>query len=1398
MRNLTKIFVAVAGLFVGFACTTDVTEDLGVNVGGQTTVTLSLEESRTELGAEVNNLYPVTWCADDAISINGVPSSSIAIASNAAVATFSFNASLSYPYEVAYPAAAEGKVLFASQQGYSEGTFANGAAVMYGYAEANGALSLKHLTGVLKIGVTGNKTLAYAQISTVDRAPIAGEFDFDFEKVEVKATSASTEVISYSFGEGLSLSTEASYLHVAVPAGVYNELYVTLYDNEGGVMYATVKANDEKPLAAGKVREFTNTLAYAPNANVYVIRDKASLKGFAEAVAAADSAYTNDVLMVADVDMTGENWESINWKSASLVAGEPVLATFHGNGYSIKGLNAPLFDTLTANVKGLHLRDVNINETVRPDAGSLARWFKAANFAAVPTAATAADIAKPVVSHCSASGKITIECKEFAYDKTRPLSAYGPFSSGGLLAVSLSGDIEDCVSEVDLDIKQIVTASNTTTLYPWVGGIVGYMESVNTSVYIPETMINLRRLTNKGDISYHDPYATFTVSDYSKIKAIVGGVAGANATKAYNCEMVDLKNYGNITISGKVGHDTMVGGVVGRPSTANGKNFYNYGKVSMTSGTARLLYMGGVIGYSPTVERNNYDNIHNYGVVEVKDVEAYALCVGGVVGTSLSNSSYTETNSMTNVSNNAPVTVENYTGQTGHTAGAYFRVGGVSAWMQHPMDNCVNNKEGIVTVKNCAIFNAESALNALCIGGVVGYKTVHTTNNCVNHAEVNVDASTVTTENTMTAAGYVRLSVGGVFGWKTDKTGDKCTNNGNVTVGGTYCGRLCVGGICGSSSTTNSIVWTNLENNGQITIKDNTSVKYASSFGGIFGLTQSGVDGATNNADINIGKFTAHHESHYGGIAGYVAKTTTNFNNLTNKGNLTFSDFNYVGPTYIGGLFGYALENTDKTSYPGTFGLHQYGKINITATRPARSVWKDEYTSGATIAIGGLGGFLGGLLDDATIYEGADCTLNLKSVTNFTPKGGSADKGNVQWGDFAVGMKDYPTNVVNYGNFTFTGTTNGTFYSGMFCAPYNYSRKNCVNYGTQTINATMKTNCFPSHGCYDGNANATFVNCENHGDLVFGPKCNVTSQLRTGMYYAKLETASKTNIIDGCVNTGDIIIQKGAKIGTETRIGTAVGCQNRGVCLIRNGYTNSGNIIFSGACNRKDADKPLCLGGVIGNSSSNGDGDTNTAAYGLAAAATVGAISYPAGSWTGDIVNTGSITYDGTCVTGVCIGGIFGDVVSNHTTYAVPSGAKYIFTGDITATGTFATTLVETDGGAAQDCWNGIGGLYGFTTIAKCVAENAEVYSNINAVGYPSVGMFYGFNRTNTCYVKNGKVGGSICKEKKFNGDTFQDEEVVVTIDESNFMNCIYGTTTDWAGSTTYDGCSFLSVKPTI
>ena len=834
MKNLTKIFMVVAAL-VAFSCTTDVTEDLGVNTDGQTKIVLSLEESRTQLGEKAGSVYPLYWSEGDKISVNGVESNAAVIGGNGSVATFAVSGTLATPYCIAYPAANAGEVVFAAQQSYTEGTFSNGASTMYGYSENGGGVSMNHLTGVLKVGVVGEHKLVLAQVSTVDRAPIAGQFTLDFTTGELAATAASKEVIEYSFGEGVQLSSEATYLHLAVPAGVYDELYVTLYDADGGVMYATVKAGDSKPLTVGKVREFSNNIIYAPSSSVYVIRDKESLKGFAAAVNEAGSAYTNDALLVADVDMTGEDWTSINWKSAnSSTDGVAQLATFHGNGYAIKGLNAPLFDTLTANVKGLHLRDVNINETVRPNVGSLARWLRASK---VDEA-----IAKPLISHCSTTGQITIECNEFTYDANRELAAYAPFAAGGLVATCLSADIEDCVNEIDMDIKQIVTSSNTTTIYPWIGGIVGEIESIDRSVYTAEYCSNFRRLTNKGDLKYHDPYAgEYTASKYSPIRVSLGGVIGSLATKAYTCALHDLKNYGNIYLSGTLGHDCFIAGVVGRPATADGRNFYNYGDINFIaegeSRGVRQAYIGGVIAISHAVEHNNYDNLHNYGKINLKNIQFLSLCVGGVSGCTLSNKEYVETNKMSNLTNSAPITVEDCAQFSGHSNNAYFRVGGVSAWIQHTLNDCVNNKEGVITVKNTTVYNKESAYNGFCIGGIVGYKTVFVANNCTNEAEINVDLTT-TGDNTLTNAGYNCVNIGGILGWKSDSTGDNLVNNGNINVSGTYFGRLRVGGIIGTSYATTSLAWTNLTNNGKVTIKDGTTANHGVNIGGIMGHTQ--------------------------------------------------------------------------------------------------------------------------------------------------------------------------------------------------------------------------------------------------------------------------------------------------------------------------------------------------------------------------------------------------------------------------------------------------------------------------------------------------------------------------------------------------------------------------------
>ena len=210
MKNLTKIFLAVVALFA-YACVTDTTEDLGVKLGGQTEITLSLEESRTQLGAKAEGVYPLFWSEGDAISVNGVASTALtAQQAGASAATFTIDGTVAAPYCIAYPAAPAGQVLFAENQVHAgNGTFGNGVSTMYAYGSAEG-VQLNHLTGVLKIGVTGADKLTFAQISTADRAPIAGAFALNFESGELEATATASSVINYSFGEGVQLSGDTT------------------------------------------------------------------------------------------------------------------------------------------------------------------------------------------------------------------------------------------------------------------------------------------------------------------------------------------------------------------------------------------------------------------------------------------------------------------------------------------------------------------------------------------------------------------------------------------------------------------------------------------------------------------------------------------------------------------------------------------------------------------------------------------------------------------------------------------------------------------------------------------------------------------------------------------------------------------------------------------------------------------------------------------------------------------------------------------------------------------------------------------------------------------------------------------------------------------------------------
>ena len=265
MRNFWGIFVAFALLLVG--CSTDTINDGETIVGdGATTLTLSIQSTRTALGEKVGDTYPVYWSEGDKIAVNGVASSEAVIkAENRSVATFKVESELSTPYYITYPYS-EGvspKVIFPTEQEFAEGTFAQGYAPMCGYTENRGGnVELKHLAGVLRFPVKASSegiTLEKVVITSLNGTKISGEFAVDCTTAVIGTSTNSSSTITYSLPDNFTLSTNAeSVFHITIPAIEVGKCKIEFVETSGKKMITEWSGEDVK---AGVVREF-KTITY--------------------------------------------------------------------------------------------------------------------------------------------------------------------------------------------------------------------------------------------------------------------------------------------------------------------------------------------------------------------------------------------------------------------------------------------------------------------------------------------------------------------------------------------------------------------------------------------------------------------------------------------------------------------------------------------------------------------------------------------------------------------------------------------------------------------------------------------------------------------------------------------------------------------------------------------------------------------------------------------------------------------------------------------------------------------------------------------------------------------------------------------------------------------------------
>ena len=983
MKNLTKLLLVVVAL-LAYSCTTVTTDDLGIELGGgkATTIELSLESSRTQLGVKGEEIYPLYWSEGDQISVNGVASVALtAEQAGSAKATFSVAGALQTPYCIAYPAATNGKVLFAENQRHtSNTTFGNGVSTMYAFSEDGIGAELHHLTGVLKVGVTGSATLSYAQISTIDRKAIAGEFDFDFANGVATATEASKPTINYSFGEGVALSNEPTFIHVAVPAGEYSELYVTLYDKDGGVMYATVKADDTKPLTAGNVRVFSSCISYAATDNVFVIKDKASLKAFAEQAA----SLTKDVLFVADVDMTDEAWTPI----------EGYEGAINGNGYAIKGLTAPLFNTTSATIKGLHLRDLNISIESGAAIGTFANTYKGA-----------------LISHCSTSGKLTVTNLAVS-------GAVGGFF-GKTGTTALARTIENCKN--DCDIK--VTGSSTGTDISGIGGFVGIAASntgkltlsnnENTATISADGTMETRT-TFGGFIGYVDLVPIY-INDCHNSGAInvnyttsanidAGGIWGRlyRSTPDYHAVVTDCLNSGAINIATSTTNDLAIGGCFGvfyfgssKIATQIFDNCDNSGAITIGGEAVATAYIGGLVGYGVGFpEIKNCDNFASGEINYAPTTTTENIFLAGLSGYyrhHIQSADYSST--FTDCNNYADIKANK--GCTG-----YYGCGGIIGYFYTNTPYSIGfynvNNYGSVIISGAAEGGASNVymggLVALAIKGFADANaaSVVTFSNCHSHStEQRPSVLKVTNGD------YGGVYAAGIFGYSYARIKvENCSNSQPLIIDANKIGSTAIGPMCGKlvhqGAKLTSIV-KNFSNTADYTITPKTMANVVvSMFLGYFnhsGDQQSmymEADNVTNSGDLNVsGDSTS--ACYYGGFCGYarLGRTRLTMTNSTNSGDIN------IGGSILNNLLVGGLVGTHTATQIFTNVVNE-GDINIDVTSTSTATAADDLPSFM------IGGIIGNHMGSQT-----------------------------------------SNNCYNKGNITFTGSTKGKVYIGGHIAYHN-------------------------------------------------------------------------------------------------------------------------------------------------------------------------------------------------------------------------------------------------------------------------------------------------------------------------------------------------------------------------
>ena len=524
-------------------------ETSGASEGGEKTLSVGLPsvQSKTWLdyaNKEAGQPIKVYWSDGDQINVNGRASLPISVADGVKESEAEFQLpDVESPYNVIYPQHivkeesydSEGTIAVeipATQTYEKRGSFGNGAAIMYGYAESLDQVRLHNLCAAIRVNIKGKDIIVDAKLASGSaEAPLCGSFRLAPQTGTLTAVEGKNEV-ALSIEEVELNSETGTDFFFTVPAGDYSEGLTFYFTRKKDRLQMQNVWHPKSALEAGKLYSF-NDVEYVPMAKD--IETVEEWEEFATAMNANEDI--SKYLHKGGIVRLGADLEADNLT--------PVTVQFpyilEGNGKTItrNAAKSSLFAKLTGEIRNLTL-DGELNLSNAEDA--------------------------PFVKHISAGAKMSgcINNMNINFDiKTHCYVT-------GFAAVALRNDIEglekleisDCTNNGTITGTVDVSAANYNV------AIAGILGDVRASVGDFDYDVVLTNCKNTAPITLSPKSGTG--STYGMTVCGVGGIL-AYVRSAKSMTLNNCDNSGAITVTadyiqsetGLKATPTAVGGIVG-------------------------------------------------------------------------------------------------------------------------------------------------------------------------------------------------------------------------------------------------------------------------------------------------------------------------------------------------------------------------------------------------------------------------------------------------------------------------------------------------------------------------------------------------------------------------------------------------------------------------------------------------------------------------------------------------------------------------------------------------------------------------------------------------------------------------------------------------------------------